>query len=101
MRLPGTLFCIVLLCSFGLLEAHIPVYIPKNGPIGIKLNLVEDGVTIVSINNSIGILKEEYRYTVKGQKKIEVNTMDYESGLYFITVHTPTVIKKDKLLLYK
>jgi len=65
------------------------------------LNLVEDGVTIVSIYNSTGIVKEDYRYTDKGQKKIEVNSMDYESGLYFITVQTPTVNKKDKLILYK
>ena len=34
MRISSTLLCIVLLFSFGLLEAQVPAYVPQSGLIG-------------------------------------------------------------------
>jgi len=74
---------------------------PSDGKATIELNLIEDGVSSLKIYNSNGFLMESYGFTTSGSRTIEVDTKNYSNGLYFITIETPTLFDKAKLMLVR
>ncbi|MEI6090291.1 MAG: T9SS type A sorting domain-containing protein [bacterium] len=75
---------------------------PASEDIEIKVNLIEDGATIVSIFNSNGMKIKEYNINGEtGQKTINLNAKDFSNGLYFIQLQTPTVLENQKLMIIK
>ena len=75
---------------------------PASEDIEIKVNLIENGATIVSIFNSNGMKIKEYSIIGEiGQKTINLNAKDFSNGLYFIQLQTPTVLENQKLMIIK
>ncbi len=74
---------------------------PSDGKATIELNLIEDGVSTLKIYNSNGFLMDSYSFTSRGSRTIEVDTKNFNNGLYFITIETPTQFDKEKLMLVK
>ncbi|MEI6089226.1 MAG: choice-of-anchor D domain-containing protein [bacterium] len=75
---------------------------PASEDIEIKVNLIENGATIVSIFNSNGMKIKEYNIIGEtGQKTINLNAKDFSNGLYFIQLQTPTVLENQKLMIIK
>jgi len=74
---------------------------PSDGNATIDLNLIEDGVSTLKIYNSNGFMLDSYTFTKKGLQTIKLNSKNYNNGLYIITVETPTMFDKTKMLLVK
>jgi hypothetical protein len=75
---------------------------PASEDIEIKVNLIEDGATLVSVYNSNGMKIKEYSIIGEtGQKTINLNARDFSNGLYFIQLQTPTVLENKKLMIIK
>ncbi len=75
---------------------------PASEDVEIKVNLIEDGATLVSIYNSNGMKIKEYNINGEtGQKTINLNAKDFSNGLYFIQLQTPTVLENQKLMIIK
>jgi len=74
---------------------------PSDGNVNIELNLVEKGLTSLKIYNQQGILVEYRTYNEVGKIEITLNTENYSNGLYFIELQTPTIVKREKLMIMK
>ena len=74
---------------------------PSDGNVTIDINLIEDGVSALKIFNSNGFLMEKMNFTTSGSRTIELETKNFSNGLYFITIETPTLFDKAKLMLVK
>jgi len=75
---------------------------PASEDIEIKINLIEDGTTTLSIFNSNGLKVKEFNITGEtGMQTIKLDGRDYSNGLYFIQLQTPTVIEYQKLMIIK
>ncbi len=75
---------------------------PASEDIEIKVNLIEDGASTVSVYNLNGIkLREFILNKGVGLKTLNLNLNDYDSGLYFIQLRTPTVLNYQKLMIVK
>jgi len=73
---------------------------PSDGKVKIELNLVEKGKNTLKIYASSGELKEERIIDGSpGNIIIELDTRTYSNGIYFIILQTPTVLKKERLLI--
>ena len=72
---------------------------PSDGNVKIELNLVEDGTTILRIYNWQGVAIEERRYTEAGKVEITLNTENYATGLYLVELQTPTIVKRELLII--
>ena len=72
---------------------------PSDGNVKIELNLVEDGTTILRIYNWQGVAIEERRYTEAGKGEITLNTENYATGLYLVELQTPTIVKRELLII--
>jgi len=75
--------------------------VPSIGRVLINMNLIEDGISTLKIYNSNGFLMDSYGFTTSGSRTIEVDTKNFSNGLYFITIETPTLFDKAKLMLVK
>ena len=75
--------------------------VPSTERVSIDLNLIEDGVSELKIYNSNGFLMEKMSFTTSGSRTIELDTKNFSNGLYFITIETPTLFDKAKLMLVK
>jgi hypothetical protein len=75
---------------------------PASEDIEIKLNLIEDGATSVSIFDLNGAKIKEFNIRgVTGQQTIKLNGREFANGLYFIQLQTPTVLENQKLMIIK
>lgn len=74
---------------------------PSDGKATIELNLIEDGFSTLKIYNSNGFLMDTYSFTTSGSRTIDLDTKNFSNGLYFITIETPTLFDKAKLLMVK
>ncbi|MBL8003534.1 MAG: WD40 repeat domain-containing protein [Candidatus Kapabacteria bacterium] len=74
---------------------------PSDEKATIELNLIEEGISSLKIYNSNGFLMESYGFTTSGSRTIEVDTKNFSNGLYFITIETPTLFDKAKLMLVR
>jgi hypothetical protein len=74
---------------------------PSNGNATIDLNLIEDGVSSLKIYNSNGFMVDSYSFTKKGLQTIKLNSKNFNNGLYFITIETPTMFDKNKFVILK
>ena len=75
---------------------------PSDGKINVELNLVEKGISSLKIYSVSGELIEERIISSQTENiNIELNTLNYENGLYFIHLQTPTVNKIEKLIIYR
>jgi len=72
---------------------------PSDGNVKIELNLVEDGTTILRIYNWQGVAIEERRYTEASKVEITLNTENYATGLYLVELQTPTIVKRELLII--
>jgi hypothetical protein len=75
---------------------------PASEDIEIKVSLIEDGATSLSIFNSNGLKVKEFN--IKGETgihTIKLDGRDYSNGLYFIQLQTPTVVANQKLMIIK
>jgi uncharacterized protein YegL len=70
--------------------------------VNISFNLIEKGTTKIGIYNSNGYLKEEIDVTGKtGIINLQFQTNQFESGMYFIQLTTPTIFEIQKLIIVK
>ncbi len=74
---------------------------PADGNVNIELNLVEKGISTIKVYDYNGQLIDSKEITSIGNMSIELNTKDYSNGLYFIHLQTPTVSKKEKLIIFR
>lgn len=74
---------------------------PSDEKATIELNLIEEGISSLKIYNSNGFLMESYGFSTSGSRTIEVDTKNFSNGLYFITIETPTLFDKAKLMLVR
>lgn len=75
---------------------------PASEDIEIKVNLIENGITSVSVFNSNGAKMKEYNFNEEtGLKTINLDVRDFSNGLYFIQLQTPTVLENQKLMIIK
>ncbi len=74
---------------------------PSDGNVNIELNLVEKGNTTLKIFDLNGQLIDSREISIIGNINIELNTQNYGNGLYFIYLQTPTVSKKEKLIIFR
>ncbi len=74
---------------------------PSEGNVNIELNLVEKGTTSLKVFDVNGQFIDYKELSTTGNINIELNTQNYSNGLYFIHLQTPTVNKKEKLIIYK
>ncbi len=75
---------------------------PASDEIEINVNLLEEGFSTVSVLNSNGVKLREYSFTDKtGLQTININARDFDNGLYFIQLLTPTVVSHQKLMIVK
>ncbi|MEI6090854.1 MAG: FISUMP domain-containing protein [bacterium] len=75
---------------------------PASDNLEINLNLIEDGVTTLSVLNSNGIKLKEINITGEtGLKSITIDAREFDNGMYFIQLQTPTVVVNKKLMIIK
>jgi hypothetical protein len=75
---------------------------PASEDIEIKVNLIEDGATTLSIFNSNGLKVKVLNISGEtGMQTIQLDGRDYSNGLYFIQLQTPTVVANQKLMIIK
>lgn len=74
---------------------------PSDGDATIDIDLIEEGISTMKIYNSNGFMIDSYSFSQKGIYSISLNTKNLSNGFYFITVETPTMFDKTKLLLVK
>ncbi len=75
---------------------------PASDDIEIKVNLIEDGVSTLSVYNVNGVKLREFSLNDgTGLKTMYLNINDFANGLYFIQLLTPTVVNYQKLMIVK
>lgn len=75
---------------------------PASDDIEIKVNLIENGFTTLSVFNSNGVKLKEFNLNDgTGLKTINLNAKEFDNGLYFIELQTPTVVENKKLMIIK
>jgi hypothetical protein len=75
---------------------------PASDDVEINVNLIEDGFSTLSVYNVNGLKLREFKFDDgTGLKSIEINAREFDNGLYFIKLQTPTVIENKKLMIVK
>ncbi len=75
---------------------------PASEDIEIKVNLIEEGVSTISVYNLNGAKLREFSLNEgTGLKTINLNLKDFDNGLYFIELQTPTVVNHQKLMIVR
>ena len=75
---------------------------PNDGNLAVELNLIEEGLSTLSIYNSNGQLMYEQNLSGStGKIDLNIDTKEYGNGLYFVSLQTPTIRKMKKLFIFK
>lgn len=75
---------------------------PSDGNVTIDLNLIEKGNTSLKIYNSTGEIVYELKFEeFSGNKILNIETTYLSTGLYFVSLQTPTINKLEQLIIYK
>ncbi|MEI6091168.1 MAG: choice-of-anchor D domain-containing protein [bacterium] len=75
---------------------------PASDDIEINVNLIEDVATSLSVFNSNGIKLKDFNMAGKtGLQTINLDIREFDNGLYFIKLQTPTVVENQKLMIIK
>ncbi|MEI6090253.1 MAG: T9SS type A sorting domain-containing protein [bacterium] len=75
---------------------------PASDNVVIKVNLIEEGQSTLSIINSNGMKIKEINITGEtGLRLINLNAREFANGLYFFQLQTPTVVENKKLMIVK
>ena len=75
---------------------------PNDGNLAVELNLIEEGLSTLSICNSNGQLMYEQNISgTTGKIDLKINTKEYGNGLYFVSLQTPTIRKVKQMVVFK
>ncbi len=75
---------------------------PASDNIAVNVNLIEDGLTTVSVYNSAGVKLQEFTMAPEtGLQRVSLDIRNFANGVYFIKLQTPTVLTNQKLLIIK
>lgn len=75
---------------------------PSDNNVNIELYLIEKGNTLLRVYSVGGQLYDEFDLSNQtGNINLKLNTAKYSNGLYFIQLQTPTIIKREKLMIMK
>lgn len=88
--------------SAGKVEIMEIIPNPASDNVEINVNLIEDGATTLSVYNYNGTKLQEI--TLQGEtglRTINLDTRNFDNGLYFIKLQTPTVITNQKLMIIR
>ena len=75
---------------------------PNDGNLAVELNLIEEGLSTLSIYNSDGQLMFEQSINGStGKIELNIDTKEYGNGLYFVSLQTPTIRKVKQMVVFK
>ncbi len=73
---------------------------PSDGNVAISINLIENGAKSLKMYDYNGVLIESIDLSNElGEISLNLNTEKYTNGLYFVHFQTPTIIKREKLII--
>ena len=75
---------------------------PSDGKLSVEMNLIEKGSTSLTIYDNIGNSVFEKNFeSFRGKLELNIETSKFSTGLYFVSLKTPTIRKMEELIILK